>query len=1280
MNQPIDTEMRQADVQKGGPQSDELLFLDELTATFEEAGDVKRIQRLRSLEDKWQRGEVSVAVSGHFSAGKSTLINRLLGIEAMPSSPLPTSANVVRLCFGEPQAVAMNSDGTELRLPDLGPEATQQLQRWCRDGATVERVDVTIPAPMLAGGLVLYDTPGVDSTDERHEAQTQGILYMADQVVFVADYHHVLAEVNFNFLSELDRSGKQIVLVVNQMDKQDEREVDQATFARGVNDALDAYGLTVERVFFVSARMPDWPGNEVDALRAHLQRCQAHVLPSVLGLIEEHALWLADQAGDSPERIAKARATLALVLEHREAEQQAKREVQAAIEQLETELTGVIMQAILMPYEETEMAIAFVESLHTQFRAGVFSTRKRTQEEQERRLARMTDAIAKRVEEGLTRHLRQSALRFEREANLPVKALLAAIDRTNAAIDSAFLRQQVAGGAAMDRPYGDRYAKQVVAAIRSEFSRVIDQELNDLARVFVDGRTVANSDADVAEVSTLARVSQRSAHIDQLEKAAHAALGRGSDGRNVPATMDQAEAGAAGARGLQPSPSSLAEHDFDQPVSRQTAHDAGRRPASLLASLGLGAAFAGVPVPDAGGSQSGPSVPGLERTAQDGAEDQAAALCVRLRKAADLADESRLLRVATSLRERARRIAEAQYTVALFGAFSSGKSTLINALLGAALMPVSPSPATAVICRVMRVTPEHVHNTAVARYKTREDLLSEVRAAADKLGVSVADLGGLARGLEGGRPAELASELRPYWTFLECVRDGWERNSSLFGQSVSLEDSAWPDVIATESRAAFVERVDVYFDCALTQAGLILVDTPGADSIHARHTDLAFRYLRDADAVVFVTYFNHAFSRADREFLEQVGRVKEALAYDSLHVVINACDLADSERDVRDVRAYVDSSLHALGVRQPRLYTVSSGLALAGLTRGTGESIAGGGDAPLWVTRWLTDSPTVVREGASDTSAVGLRKSLQDLYDDSGVPVLTGDLLVHTRVRLFAEAARAADAELRRARGLLESRLQDIARSTESARQDREAGQLAITAWREAWGKDPTREIEAIGEELGELFYHIRQRLQFRHQDMVVRAFHQSVLVTGSERESEGAVREWFRLVTLALGQEARATAIRVGRFVQSLAAQRAERAAVALQIEGFPGFVADELMPTPDVVPDPPVPAAGEMATAQRTVRAQFRSPEHFFEKGGRTALCDDLTDCAKRLTESYLDRIREEFMKTYSEWLTDVNARQCDERVRDVEEWLQASESSEQDADTARRLTDALANWPVA
>src|SRR5690606_27549015 len=136
------------------------------------------------------------------------------------------------------------------------------------------------------------------------------------------------------------------------------------------------------------------------------------------------------------------------------------------------------------------------------------------------------------------------------------------------------------------------------------------------------------------------------------------------------------------------------------------------------------------------------------------------------------------------------------------------------------------------------------------------------------------------------------------------------------------------EYVAKEEKACFVEWIELYYDCPLTQQGITLVDTPGADSINARHTGVAFEYIKNADAILFVTYYNHAFSKADREFLIQLGRVKDTFSMDKMFFIINAADLANSTAELEDVKDYVVSQLVSYGIRFPRLYTLSSRAAL----------------------------------------------------------------------------------------------------------------------------------------------------------------------------------------------------------------------------------------------------------------------------------------------------------------------------------------------------------------
>src|SRR5690606_2973837 len=188
------------------------------------------------------------------------------------------------------------------------------------------------------------------------------------------------------------------------------------------------------------------------------------------------------------------------------------------------------------------------------------------------------------------------------------------------------------------------------------------------------------------------------------------------------------------------------------------------------------------------------------------------------------------------------------------------------------------------------------------------------------------------RALEG----EAASEEAIHVAFLRAAAEGWADMAPLLGQTIQVDVAEFHGWVADESRACFVETVTLYVHNPLTVRGVSLVDTPGADSIHARHTGVAFHYLKEADAVLYVTYFNHAFSKADRAFLLQMGRVKSALELDNMFFLLNAADLAASPEELQQVMGHLRQELGALGIADPNLFPVSSQLALLGTQRAKG--------------------------------------------------------------------------------------------------------------------------------------------------------------------------------------------------------------------------------------------------------------------------------------------------------------------------------------------------------
>ncbi|GAA3327291.1 hypothetical protein GCM10020331_066640 [Ectobacillus funiculus] len=74
-----------------------------------------------------------------------------------------------------------------------------------------------------------------------------------------------------------------------------------------------------------------------------------------------------------------------------------------------------------------------------------------------------------------------------------------------------------------------------------------------------------------------------------------------------------------------------------------------------------------------------------------------------------------------------KRVETKQFTVALFGAFSAGKSSFANALLGEKVLPVSPNPTTATINKILPITAEHPHGTVLVQLKSEQTLLQDLQ-------------------------------------------------------------------------------------------------------------------------------------------------------------------------------------------------------------------------------------------------------------------------------------------------------------------------------------------------------------------------------------------------------------------------------------------------------------------------------------------------------------------------------------------------------------------------
>jgi GTP-binding protein EngB required for normal cell division len=156
----------------------------------------------------------------------------------------------------------------------------------------------------------------------------------------------------------------------------------------------------------------------------------------------------------------------------------------------------------------------------------------------------------------------------------------------------------------------------------------------------------------------------------------------------------------------------------------------------------------------------------------------------------------------------AKRVAEGQFHIAVLGEFKRGKSTLVNALVGQAVLPSGVLPLTALGTEVSYGPP----------------------------GVTI------------------------------HLLDGTERDASV----TSLAD--WVTEAANPRNERGVQRVAVRVPAPLLRPGLTLVDTPGIGSVHGHNTDAALAAAADADGAVIVLAADAPLSAGERDLLEAFRR------------------------------------------------------------------------------------------------------------------------------------------------------------------------------------------------------------------------------------------------------------------------------------------------------------------------------------------------------------------------------------------------------------------------
>jgi small GTP-binding protein len=131
-----------------------------------------------------------IVVAGEFNAGKSALVNALLGQKVLAEGTTPTTSRVTLVKWGEQAAEQVVDENFAV---------------------------YTYPLPLLKE-LNIVDTPGTNAIIRHHERLTDEFVPRSDLVLFITSADHPLTESERQFLERILTWGKKVVFVLNKVD------------------------------------------------------------------------------------------------------------------------------------------------------------------------------------------------------------------------------------------------------------------------------------------------------------------------------------------------------------------------------------------------------------------------------------------------------------------------------------------------------------------------------------------------------------------------------------------------------------------------------------------------------------------------------------------------------------------------------------------------------------------------------------------------------------------------------------------------------------------------------------------------------------------------------------------------------------------------------------------------------------------------------------------------------------------------------------------------------
>ncbi|MPQ43552.1 dynamin family protein [Clostridium tarantellae] len=246
--------------------------MDKIISKFE-AGPFEELksEEVKKAYKEAKSSDFKINVIATMSAGKSTLINSLIGFELLPSKNEACTATVARIKDNDDMQnfIAVCRNKNEEEISHKIGVTLEDIEIFNED-KKVTYIDIEGSIPNISSdqmNLVIVDTPGPNNSRNKDHEQLTGtiigdkdnsvVLYVMNITQFaINDDRELLTKIS----DAMKRGGKQskdrFIFVINKCDVIDqEKEGSIEQFLKKVEDYLNQFGIEEPNLFPVSAEM-----------------------------------------------------------------------------------------------------------------------------------------------------------------------------------------------------------------------------------------------------------------------------------------------------------------------------------------------------------------------------------------------------------------------------------------------------------------------------------------------------------------------------------------------------------------------------------------------------------------------------------------------------------------------------------------------------------------------------------------------------------------------------------------------------------------------------------------------------------------------------------------------------------------------------------------------------------------------------------------------------------------------------------------------------------------